>query len=153
VNYRPGIPRYLQIADALRRELRGEGERIPSEHQLCALYKVSRPTIRQALDVLVQEGRLYRHAGRGTFSTPTPGGDRKLRVIGSLDDMIALGDESWFKLIAREVVRVPANIAQALRLPPGSETYRVVGVRHADVGPFQHVTAYLPLAMGKALSD
>jgi GntR family transcriptional regulator len=153
VNYRPGVPRYLQIAEALRRELRGEGERIPSEHQLCAQFKVSRPTIRQALDVLVQEGRLYRHAGRGTFSTPTPGGDRKLRVIGSVDDMIALGDESWFKLLAREVVRVPANIAQALRLPPGSEAYRVVGVRHADVGPFQHVTAFLPLAIGKALSD
>ncbi|MGH7324167.1 MAG: GntR family transcriptional regulator [Candidatus Rokuibacteriota bacterium] len=153
MNYRPGVPRYLQIADAIRSELLGEGERIPSEHQLCAQFTVSRPTIRQALDVLVQEGRLYRHAGRGTFSTPTPGGDRKLRVIGSVDDMIALGDETWFKLVTREVVRVPANIAQALRLPPGSEAYRIVGVRHADVGPFQHVTAHLPLAIGEALSD
>jgi GntR family transcriptional regulator len=153
VNYRPGVPRYLQIADALRRQLRGEGERIASEHQLCARFAVSRPTIRQALDVLVQEGLLYRHAGRGTFSTPTPGGDRKLRVIGSVDDMIALGDESWFKLLSREVVRLPANIAQALRLGPGSEAYRVVGVRHADVGPFQHVTAWLPPKIGAALSD
>ena len=144
MNYRPGIPRYLQIAEALRRELRGEGERIPSEHQLCAQYKVSRPTIRQALDVLVQEGRLYRHAGRGYLQHPDPGGDRKLRVIGSVDDLIALGDESWFKPSGARVVRVPANIAQALRLPPGSEAYRVMGVRHADDGPFQHVTAYLP---------
>ena len=69
VNYRPGIPRYLQIADAIRRDLESEGERIASEHALCATFKVSRPTIRQALDVLVQEGRLYRHAGRGTFAT------------------------------------------------------------------------------------
>jgi GntR family transcriptional regulator len=153
VEYRHGVPRYLQIADALRRQLKGEGERIPSEHQLCTLFKVSRPTVRQALDVLVQEGLLYRHAGRGTFSTPTPGGDRKLRVIGSVDDMIALGDENWFKLLSREVVRVPANIAQALRLPPGSEAYRVVGVRHADAGPFQHVTAWLPPQIGEALSD
>jgi GntR family transcriptional regulator len=153
VNYRSGIPRYLQIAEALRHHLRGEGERIPSEHQLCAQYKVSRPTIRQALDILVQEGLLYRHAGRGTFSTPTPGGDRKLRVIGSIDDMIALGDETWFKLIAREMVRVPANIAQSLHLPPGSEAYRVIGVRHSDTGPFQHVTAYLPPDIGAALSD
>src|SRR5204863_301677 len=53
VNYRPGIPRYLQIADAIRQDLRGEGERIPSEHALCKRFKVSRPTIRQALDVLV----------------------------------------------------------------------------------------------------
>jgi GntR family transcriptional regulator len=153
VDYRQGVPRYLQIADAIRQDLRGEGERIASEHELCAKFRVSRPTVRQALDILVQEGRLYRHAGRGTFSTPTPGGDRKLRVIGSVDDMIALGDETWFKLQSREVIRLAPNIAQALRLPPGSDAYRVVGVRHADVGPFQYVTAYLLLAIGKALSD
>lgn len=153
MNYRPGIPRYVQIADAIRSELRGEGERIASEHALCARFKVSRPTIRQALDVLVQEGRLYRHAGRGTFGTPSAGGDRKLRVIGSIDDMMALGEETWFKLISREPVQLPANIAQALRLPPRSTAYRIVGVRHADNGPFQHVTAYLPMAIAAALSD
>ncbi|HXG17416.1 MAG TPA: GntR family transcriptional regulator [Calidithermus sp.] len=153
MEYRPGVPRYLQIADALRRELRGEGERIPSEHQLCAIYQVSRPTIRQALDVLVQEGLLYRHAGRGTFATPAPGGDRRLRVIGSIGDMMALGEETWFKLLSRDVVTVPANIAQALRLAPRSRAYRIVGVRHADSGPFQHVTAWLPEPIGRALSD
>src|SRR5215510_10621755 len=130
VNYRPRVPRYLQIAEALRGDLRGEGERIESEHQLCARFKVSRPTIRQALDVLVQEGRLYRHAGRGAFSTPVGEGEQKLRMIGSVGDMIALGDETWFKLLSREVVGVPANIAHALRLPPGSSAYRVIGVRH-----------------------
>jgi DNA-binding GntR family transcriptional regulator len=153
VNYKPGVPRYLQIADAIRKGLRGDGERIASEHALCAQFKVSRPTIRQALDVLVQEGRLYRHAGRGTFSTAVGGGDPRLRVIGSIGDMMALGDETWFKLIAREVVAVPANIGQALRLPPGSSAYRVCGVRHAEGGPFQHVTAWVPTAIGAALSD
>ena len=153
VNYQPGTPRYVQIADTLRRELRGEGERIASEHGLCARFKVSRPTIRKALDVLVQEGRLYRHAGRGTFSTPTPGGDRKLRVIGSISDMIALADETRFKLISRETVPLPANIAQALRLPPGSSAVRVVGVRDGETGPFQHVTAYVPTEIAAVVSD
>jgi GntR family transcriptional regulator len=153
VNYRPGIPRYLQIADAIRRDLRAEGERLPSEHALCAQYRVSRPTIRQALEVLVQEGRLYRHAGRGTFSTPATGSTRKLRVIGSVGDMMALADETWFKLLAREVITVPANIALALRLPPGSPAYRVTGVRHAESGPFQHVTAWVPSALGAAISE
>jgi GntR family transcriptional regulator len=153
VNYRPGTPRYVQIADAIRRDLRGEGERIPSEHELCAKFKVSRPTVRQALDVLVHEGRLYRHAGRGTFSTATPGADPRLRVIGSVNDIIALGDETWFKLISRETMPIAANIAQALRMPPGSSAYRVVGVRHADNGPFQHVTAYVPPTYGAILAD
>jgi len=153
VNYRPGIPRYLQIADSIRHDLRDEGERIPSEHALCKQFAVSRPTIRQALDVLVEEGLLYRHAGRGTFSTPSGATDRKLRVIGSVGDMIALGDETWFKLVSREVVLLPANIAQALRLPPRSSAYCIVGVRHAETGPFQHVTAYVPLTIGTTLSD
>jgi GntR family transcriptional regulator len=153
VNYRPGIPRYVQIADAIRRDLRGEGERIPSEHALCATFKVSRPTVRQALDVLVHEGRLYRHAGRGTFGTATLGADPRLRVIGSVADMIALGEETWFKLISRETVPIAANIAQALRLPPASSAYRVVGVRFADNGPFQHLTAYVRPAYGAVLAD
>ena len=153
MNYRPGIPRYLQIADAIRSDLRGEGERIESEHSLCARFKVSRPTIRQALDVLVQEGRLYRHAGRGTFSTAAAGGDSRLRVIGSIDDMIALGDETWFKLLSNETLPVPANIAQALRLPPGSKATRVIGVRHAENGPFQHVTAWVPTAIAQRLTE
>ena len=153
MNYRPGIPRYLQIAEAIRLDLRDEGERISSEHALCARFKVSRPTIRQALDVLVQEGRLYRHAGRGTFATPSAGGDRKLRVIGSVGDLMALGDETWFKFVSRGVVLLPANIAQALHLPPRSSAYCIVGVRSAETGPFQHVTAYMPLTIGTALSE
>jgi len=153
VNFRPGIPRYLQIADSVRRDLKGDGERIPSEHALCAKFRVSRPTVRQALDVLVQEGRLYRHAGRGTFATGAAANDRRLRVIGSVDDMMALGDETWFKTVTRDVVPVPANIAQALRLPPGSSAYRICGVRHAETGPFQHITVWLPPTIGKALSE
>lgn len=153
MNYRSGTPRYIQIADILRRDLRGEGERIASEHALCARFTVSRPTIRQALEVLVQEGRLYRHAGRGTFATPIMGNDRKLRVIGSVADMLAQGEETWFKPISREIVRVSPDIAHALRLKPGSSAYRVVGVRHGDEGPFQHVTAWVPGELGVALSE
>src|SRR2546428_352536 len=144
VNYRPGIPRYLQIAYAIRQDLRGEGERISSEHAFCKRFKVSRPTIRQALDVLVEEGLLYRHAGRGTFSTPSAGADPKLRVIGSGGGMMALGGESWVQLGAREIVPVPANIAHAPRPPPRSSVYQISGVPHADNGPLQHLTPYVP---------
>jgi GntR family transcriptional regulator len=153
LNFRAGIPRYVQIADAIRRDLKGEGERIPSEHALCARFRVSRPTVRQALDVLVQEGRVYRHAGRGTFATVANGNDRRLRVIGSIDDMMALGHETWFKVIANDLAPVPANIAHALHLPPGSSAYRISGVRHADLGPFQHVTVWLPPALGRAIAE
>ena len=58
-------------------------------------------------------------------------------------------DPHDMKLISREPVIVPANIAQALRLPPGSSAYRIVGIRHADNGAFQHATMYVPMAIGR----
>src|SRR5207247_9741933 len=127
--------------------------RTSSNYCSCARSKVSRPTVRQALDDRVQEGRLYRHAGRGTFSTAAAGSDPRLRVIGSIDDLMALGDETWLKLISHETTAVPANIAQALRLPPGSQGTRIVGVRHAESGPFQHVTVWVPTPIALALCD
>ncbi|MBT8342988.1 MAG: GntR family transcriptional regulator [Desulfatitalea sp.] len=65
------IPLYRQLADRLAAMIRaGEytaGSRIPSEHQMAAHYDVGRPTIRQAVDVLVRRGLLSRKRGSGTF--------------------------------------------------------------------------------------
>jgi len=154
VVYRPGLPRYLQIAEILRsRFLGAAGGRIPPEHALCAEFRVSRPTVRQALDLLVEEGLLSRQPGRGTFTSPLPPLPSNLRVIGSVEDMIALGDETRFKLLERATVRPPAPVAQALRLQPAERVARIAGLRLTDGAPFQHATVYLPEAIGHSLRD
>ncbi|MBI4562665.1 MAG: GntR family transcriptional regulator [Candidatus Rokubacteria bacterium] len=157
IRYRPGIPRYLQIAEVLRARIRAgawtAGGRIPSEHALCAEFRVSRPTVRQALDLLVQEGVVSREQGRGTFASPMGALPQKFRVIGSVEDMLALGEETWFKALTRDVIPAPAEVARALHLGPGDLVVRVTGVRHTDATPFQHVTAYLPEPVGRAILD
>jgi DNA-binding FadR family transcriptional regulator len=44
--------------------------RIPPERTLAAALGVGRRSLRRALDVLEQEGRIHRHQGRGTFIDP-----------------------------------------------------------------------------------
>ncbi|MGP0090007.1 MAG: FadR/GntR family transcriptional regulator [Xanthobacteraceae bacterium] len=44
--------------------------RIPPERTLAAELGVGRRSLRRALDVLEQEGRIHRHQGRGTFIDP-----------------------------------------------------------------------------------
>lgn len=154
--HRRRIPQYVKIADALRARIgagagRG-GERLPSEHALRAQFKVSRMTVRQALDVLRQEGLLSREVGRGTF-TARVAADRRLRVIGSVEDMLALGDETRFKPLANGPVAAPADVAAPLRVAPGTVLMRFTGVRHGDDGPFQHVTAYVPEPVGRRILD
>ena len=63
--------RYIQIAEKLRGQIAGGeyplGGRIPTENELAQALGVSRPTVRQALDLLAREGRLVRVKGSGTF--------------------------------------------------------------------------------------
>jgi len=70
------IPRYVQIADLLRRRIaRGvwkNGEKVPSLEALMAEFGVARVTLRQAVDVLAREGLVSPQRGKGTFVTGTP---------------------------------------------------------------------------------
>lgn len=102
---------------------------------------------------MTEEGCLSRRRGRGTFVTAPPVAERSLRVVGSIEDMIALGEETRYKPLERSVVKAAPAVAQALHLTENAKVVRFVGVRHNEAGPFQHVTVYLPAALGRALLE
>lgn len=68
------IPKYLQLAQALRSQIRAgafdASHEIPSERELQQRYRVSRHTVRQAIDLLVTEGLVRREQGRGSYILP-----------------------------------------------------------------------------------
>ena len=67
------IPLYFQIKEMLLRDIHNGvyamGDQIPTEYALQERYHVSRSTIRQALNELVNEGWLERKQSKGTFVT------------------------------------------------------------------------------------
>lgn len=64
-------PLYRQLAAELAARIAngqyGAGAQIPSEPELARTYRLGRPTVRQATDLLVQRGQLERRRGAGTF--------------------------------------------------------------------------------------
>jgi GntR family transcriptional regulator of arabinose operon len=62
---------WAKVAEALRRQIeegaRRPGTMIPSESELCRVYKVSRITVRAAVKHLAQQGFVTKQHGRGTF--------------------------------------------------------------------------------------
>jgi len=70
------VPLYHQLQDILRSEIARKvhtvGGKLPSEHELCRAYGVTRPTVRQALEGLVREGLVHKHRGKGAFVTEPP---------------------------------------------------------------------------------
>jgi len=83
------IPLYFQLKTLLREEILsgryGPGERLPTEHSLCAQYGISRTPVNRALSELAEEGVIIRHRRRGTFVNPhwlsRQPDERELRVV------------------------------------------------------------------------
>lgn len=70
------VPRYVQIADLLRKRIsRGlwqTGDKVPTLDELMAEFGVARVTVRQAVDLLARDGLVSPQRGRGTFVTARP---------------------------------------------------------------------------------
>jgi len=91
---RSPVPRYIQLADIMRfRIKRGiwpSGSMLPSIERLMEEFDVGRVTVRQAIRMLADENILSPERGRGTFVTSECGGDRRLLVSTSLDDLVEM---------------------------------------------------------------
>jgi DNA-binding GntR family transcriptional regulator len=71
---RPDVPKHVQLADWIRARI-DDGtyppqSRIPSEVTFVQETGFARDTVRKAIQLLIDEGRLYIVRGLGTFVTP-----------------------------------------------------------------------------------
>lgn len=81
------IPQHRQLYELLRRHIRegvyNEGDMLPSENELCRLYNLTRPTVRQALSRLASEGFILRKQGKGSIVRSFPKDIGILSVAGT----------------------------------------------------------------------
>ena len=66
------IPLYFQLINRMRRDILFRlkpGDVIPSERDLCEKFKISRITVRKALEQLTVNGEIYKLHGKGTFKS------------------------------------------------------------------------------------
>jgi GntR family transcriptional regulator/GntR family frlABCD operon transcriptional regulator len=70
------IPQHKKIFEILRKHILSgiyeEGSLLPSENELCAIHNITRPTVRQALEALVQEGFISKKQGKGSIVRKPP---------------------------------------------------------------------------------
>lgn len=149
-------PLYHQLQVLLRgRILSGEwapGTRIPTEHELCDSYGVSRVTTRQAVRNLVDEGYLVRQAGRGTF-VKAPVLTAGERGLGSFSqDMRDLNLAPGSVLLSFEVREAYPAEMERLDLPAGAEVICLNRLRTGDGHPIGLQLTRLPASRFPDLS-
>lgn len=138
--------RYAQIADILRQRIaRGvlaTGDKLPTNEELAESFKVSRVTIRQAVNLLVQEGVVGARQGVGTFVTDTVPDNRWLNVETSLTDL-----SKFYKDTSPQLLQLSELVAPApLRPEDGTPAPKYVFMRrvHSTAGrPYCVTSIYL----------
>jgi DNA-binding GntR family transcriptional regulator len=127
-----------------------ENDRLPTEAELSEQHRVSRQTVRRAMQELVAEGLVFRVPGRGTFPTPRRG--RYLRQFGSIEDLMGLSLDTVFELVAPLHRRVDLEAAGRLGLASDNVLTAAFRRLHEDVA-FCFTTVYLPPELGAHLQD
>jgi GntR family transcriptional regulator/GntR family frlABCD operon transcriptional regulator len=81
------VPSYRLLYEKLRKLMEDgtyrKGDLLPSENELCAAHHLTRPTVRKALDLLVNDGFILRHQGKGSIVMGQPRGIGILSLGGT----------------------------------------------------------------------
>ena len=149
------VPRYLQIADALRRRLTVQAAtrvaRLPSESALAIEFRVSRETLREALALLRDEGLIYSLVGRGTFASPAHRQATAVRITQPINEPYVAGRPSVLKVLEQGFVEAPPETSRALRLPLRSQVFCYRSLRTIRGRPFRYGRVYLPREIAERL--
>ncbi|MFD4505793.1 GntR family transcriptional regulator [Streptomyces sp. NPDC058457] len=108
------LPLWYQVSQSLRASILGRSPRdplrLPTEEQLAEHYGVSVLTMRQALKELEDEGLISRHRRRGTFIDPDARRGTPVRLLGSVDAIVAQQSGMTAELLDHGTVPVTGEL-------------------------------------------
>jgi GntR family transcriptional regulator len=150
------LPIFRQIIDRINSGIEnGEyshGHVIPSEPELSREFNTTRMTVRRAIDALVNEGKLYRVQGRGTFVSQIEF-DKTYKKLGFSSNMLSLGRKPSSKVLyAGECETVPV-IRNHLDLKAGETLFCLTRIRMADMEPIALERVWLSLKRFPRLAE
>lgn len=145
------VPLYYQLKLQMLADIREGrlqvGDMLPPECELCVRLGVSRPTVRQAMSELVNEGHLTRCKGKGTFVAAPSVRPVDARFFAGLqsfnDEMLQKGLVPSTQVLNVEVVEDRPDIAHALRLKDDTRLIHLSRLRCANDQPLVVVETWL----------
>ncbi|EUA13464.1 bacterial regulatory s, gntR family protein [Mycobacterium kansasii 662] len=128
--------RYLQVARTLRKEIVDGvypvGSQLPTEHELCERFAVSRYTVREALRRLRDDNLVLSRPRTGTLVMPRPSADSYVQQVMSIDDLLAFATGTRFAIESVAMVTVDDELAGRTALAGGEQWLAVRGFRLND---------------------
>ncbi|MFJ7339747.1 GntR family transcriptional regulator [Streptomyces sp. NPDC101110] len=144
------VPLYHQLAQqleaAIERGALPPGNLLGNEVDLAVRLGLSRPTVRQAIQSLVDKGLLVRRRGVGTQVVHSQV-RRPLELSSLYDDLEAAGQGPATEVVRNEPVPAPCDVAVALGVPEGGEVIVLDRLRLTHGRPVALLRNYLPASL------
>jgi len=150
------VPLYFQVAQHLEQAI-DDGRLAPgtlllNEIDLADSLKLSRPTMRRAMQSLVEKGLVVRRRGIGT-RVVRPKMRRPLELTSLYDDLTRSGQAPTTTVLSFELVPATAEVAEKLQIDEGAEVLELVRLRSARDEPIAKMTNFLPATLVSFTAD
>ena len=137
----PALALYEQVKEFISRKIQDgtwpAGHRLPSEHELVAQFGVARMTVNRALRELVEQGRITRVAGVGSFVAEDKPQSTLLQIANIASEIRQRGHDYRFKMLTVERIAAPPDIAVWMDLAAGESLFHTVCVHLENDVPVQ----------------
>jgi len=141
------VPLYFQLARQLEAAIEdgtlAPGSLLGNEIELAARLGLSRPTVRQAIQSLVDKGMLVRRRGVGTQVVHSRVA-RPLELSSLYDDLLAAGLHPTTRVLHNARADAPAEVAAALGLADAEQVAVVRRLRLTRGEPMAYLCNFLP---------
>jgi DNA-binding GntR family transcriptional regulator len=141
------IPLYFQVSRQIEAAIeRGDlepGDRLENEIDLADRWGLSRPTMRRAIEELVDKGLLVRRRGVGT-QVVHGRVKRKVELTSLFDDLARAGRKPSTDVLVHEAVPADGPVAERLGVPAGTEVVHLERVRASGGEPLAVMRNWLP---------
>lgn len=121
-----------------------EGDKLPSERELCEKYNVSRTTARQAIGDLERKEYVYKIQGKGTFVSPKIYKQQLLKFYSFTEEMKKLGKKPSSQILSFDLIKASERVSKNLGIYENAFVYKIIRLRIANETPMMVECTYLP---------
>jgi len=151
------IPLYYQlleiIIDQIETGILRPGDPVPSENELCRKYRVSKSTVLQAIQALVNKRLVYRIRGKGTFVTDPKISQSITTLLSYSSEIVGQNGSTINRSVSSKLMPALPAVARHLGIAEGSPIYHIQILREAGKIPIALQTSFLPADLVPGLID
>jgi GntR family histidine utilization transcriptional repressor len=111
------------------------GTRLPSEHAFMEIFNTSRMTVNRALQMLADDGLVFRHRRSGTFVASQVVEHSVMELKNIVDEVEASGASYDYQLLDLKVITTDSELAEKLQTPIGTKLVYILCRHFSDRKP------------------